>query len=475
MQVTETSAEGLKREYTVVVPSSDVEEKLVTRLSEIGATVTIPGFRPGKVPAALLRKRYGDAVRGEVLEKTINESWQQALTDEGLKPASEPKVEIVTFEEGADLEYKLDVELMPDIKPVDFSTLKLERKVVKVGDDEIDKTLQRLAESRKNFEAISGKRASKDGDQVVVDFKGTVGGEEFPGGSMTDFELELGVGGFLPGFEDQITGTKAGASKVVKVLMPDDHPNDELKGKELVFDVTVKEIREATLVTVDDELAKANGMESLEALKEAVREELGREYGQLSRAHLKRALLDELSDGHDFELPDSILTGEFDAIWQQVMDAKERDGLDEDDKAKSEDELKERYREIASRRVRLGLLISEVGQSNNITVTQDDLNKAMQVEAARLPGHEARVFEYYQKNPEAMQELQAPIFEDKVVDFIVEMATVSEVETTIEELSRDPDDTTEETKEGEKKKDSSRAKSKSKAAKRPRAKAADKE
>ena len=475
MQVTETSAEGLKREFTVVVPASDVEAKLVTRLGEIGATVTIPGFRPGKVPAALLRKRYGDAVRGEVLEKTINESWQQALTDEGLKPASEPKVEIVTFEEGADLEYKLDVELMPEIKPVDFSALKLERKVVRVGDDEINQTLQRLAESRKNFEEISGKRASKDGDQVVVDFKGTVGGEEFPGGSMTDFELELGVGGFLPGFEEQITGTKAGDAKVVTVSMPDDHPNDELKGKELIFDVTVKEIREATPVTVDDELAKANGMESLEALKDAVREELGREYGQLSRAHLKRGLLDELSDAHDFELPEGILDGEFDAIWKQVMDAKERDGLDEDDKAKSEDELKERYREIASRRVRLGLLISEVGQSNNITVTQDDLNKAMQVEATRLPGHEARVFEYYQKNPEAMQELQAPIFEDKVVDFIVEMATVTEVETTIEELSRDPDDTTEAAGDNKTKKGSSKTKSKSKAAKRAGAKAADKE
>ena len=322
---------------------------------------------------------------------------------------------------------------------------------------------------------ISGKRASKDGDQVVVDFKGTVGGEEFPGGSMTDFELELGVGGFLPGFEEQITGTKAGGTKVVTVSMPGDHPNDELKGKELVFDVTVKEIREATPVTVDDELAKANGMESLEALKDAVREELGREYGQLSRAHLKRGLLDELSDAHDFELPEGILAGEFDAIWQQVTDAKERDGLDEDDKAKSEDELKARYREIASRRVRLGLLISEVGQSNNITVTQDDLNKAMQAEAARLPGHEARVFEYYQNNPEAMQELQAPIFEDKVVDFIVEMATVTEVETTIEELSRDPDDTTEAAKDNKTKKGSSKAKSKSKAAKRARAKAADKE
>ncbi|MBK19003.1 MAG: trigger factor [Rhodospirillaceae bacterium] len=474
MEVTETSAEGLNREFSVTVPADDVESKLSARLGEIGATVTIPGFRPGKVPAALLRKRYGDAVRGEVLEQTINESWQQALTEKGLRPASEPKVEIVTFEEGADLEYKLNVELMPEIEPIDFATLELERKVVNVADEEIDQTLQRLAESRKNFEAISGKRASKEGDQVVIDFQGTVDGEEFAGGSMTDFELELGAGGFLPGFEEQITGMKADENKVVKVSMPDDHPNDQLKGKELTFDVTVKELREAAAVAVDDELAKANGMDNLDALKDAVREELGREYAQLSRAHLKRSLLDKLSDAHNFDLPEGILSGEFDAIWQQVMDAKERDALDEDDKSKSEDELKERYREIASRRVRLGLLISEVGQSNNITVTQDDINKAMQAEAARLPGHEARVFEYYQNNPEAMQELQAPIFEDKVVDFITEMASVKEVETTIEELSRDPDDNAE-TAEGDKKKKSgSKAKSKSKAAKRAGAKAADK-
>jgi trigger factor len=474
MQVTETSAEGLKREFTVVVPADDVEAKLVARISEIGATATIPGFRPGKVPSSLLRTRYGESVRGEVLQQTINDSWKKALTDEGLKPASEPKVEIITFEEGNDLEYKLNIELMPEINPVDFSKLNLERKVVNVNDGEIDQTLQRLAESRKNFEAISGKRASKNGDQVLVDFRGTVDGEEFPGGSMTDFELEIGTGSFLPGFEDQISGMKVDQTKDVKVLMPEDHPNEELKGKELVFDVVLKEIRQAVPVLVDDDLAKANGMDDLNGLKDAVREELGREYGQLSRAHLKRELLDELAEAHDFDLPEGILNGEFDSIWKQIEEAKERDSLDEDDKTKSVDELKEHYRGIASRRVRLGLLIAEVGQSNNITVTQDDLNKAMQVEAGRLPGHEARVFEYYQKNPEAMQELQAPIFEDKVVDFIIEMANVTDVQTTIEDLSRDPDQNPEKVETGKGKKSTSKSKSKSKATKRTRVKAADK-
>lgn len=439
MQVTETTVEGLKREFTVVVPAGDVEDQLVGRLSEIGQTITLPGFRPGKVPVGLLRKRYGDSVRGEVLEKTIQDSWQQALTEKGLRPAAEPKVEIVTFEEGKDLEYKLNVELLPEIKPIDFGSIALERQTVKIEESEVNAALDRMAENRLEFAAVSDGRAAKEGDKVVLDFTGSIGGEPFAGGEVNDFQLELGQGGFIPGFEEQVVGAKGGDKKVIKVNMPDDHPNEELKGKEVTFDVTVKEVQEPTAVTIDEEFAKSLGMETLDALKAAVREQIESEYAQLSRAHLKRALLDQLAEGHDFELPEAIMESEFDAIWKQILDAKERGTLDEDDKAKSDDELKERYREIAARRVRLGLLISEIGQSNNITVTQDDLNRAMHREASRLPGQEAQVLQYFQKNPEAMQELQAPIFEDKVVDFIVEMAKVTEKEVTVEELLRDPD------------------------------------
>ena len=439
MQVTETTVEGLKREFTVVVPAGDVEDQFVGRLSEIGQTISLPGFRPGKVPVGLLRKRYGDSVRGEVLEKTIQDSWQQALTEKGLRPAAEPKVEIVTFEEGKDLEYKLNVELLPEIKPIDFGSIALERQTVKIEESEVDAALGRMAENRKEFAAVSDGRAAKQGDKVVLDFTGSVDGEAFAGGEVNDFQLELGQGGFIPGFEEQVIGAKGGDKKVIKVNMPDDHPNEELKGKEVTFDVTVKEVQEPAAVAIDEEFAKSLGMETLDALKAAVREQIESEYAQLSRAHLKRALLDQLAEGHDFELPEAILNSEFDAIWKQIQDAKERDTLDEDDKAKSDDELKDRYREIAARRVRLGLLISEIGQSNNITVTQDDLNRAMHKEASRLPGQEAQVLQYFQKNPEAMQELQAPIFEDKVVDFIVEMAKVTEKEVTVEELLRDPD------------------------------------
>lgn len=442
MQVNETSAEGLKREFQVVVPSNDVESSVVERLTEIGNSVSIPGFRPGKVPIALLKKRYGDAVKGEVLEKTIQDSWQQALTDKGLRPAAQPKVEIVTFEDGVDLEYKLAVELLPEIDPIDFSKIELDRRVVKVTDEEVTKTLERLAESRRVFDAADG-RAAEAGDQVVIDFIGKIDGEEFAGGSVNDFELEIGGSAFLPGFDDQITGMKAGDNKTVKINVADDHPNDQLRGKEVEFDVSAKEVREPKAATVDDELAKGSGMENLEALKAAVTEQLGREYTQLSRAHLKKELLDKLSEIHSFELPEGIVDSEFEGIWKQVLDAKERDTLDADDKEKSEDELKANYREIAERRVRLGLLLADVGRVNNISVTQEDLNRAIHTEASRFPGQEARVIEYFQKDANALQELQAPIFEDKVVDFVIELAKINEQEVSVEELMQDPEGTEE--------------------------------
>lgn len=438
MQVNETSAEGLKREFQVIVPSNDVESSMVERLTEIGNSVTIPGFRPGKVPIALLKKRYGDAVKGEVLEKTIQDSWQHALTEKGLRPAAQPKVEIVTFEDGVDLEYTLEVELLPEIEPIDFSNIELDRRVVKVSDEEVDKTLTRLAESRRVFEAADG-RAAENGDQVVIDFTGKIDGDEFAGGAVNDFELEIGSAAFLPGFDDQIVGMKAGDSKTVTINVADDHPNDQLRGKEVVFDVAAKEVREPQTAAVDDELAKASGMEDLDALKAAVSDQLGREYAQLSRAHLKKELLDKLSEMQTFELPEGIVDAEFDGIWKQVLDAKERDTLDADDKEKSEEELKQNYREIAERRVRLGLLLAEVGRVNNISVTQDDLNKAIHAEASRFPGQEAQVLEYFQKDANALQELQAPIFEDKVVDFVIEMAKINEQEVSVEELMQDPD------------------------------------
>jgi trigger factor len=439
MQITETSSEGLSREYTVVISSVEIETKLTVRLTEIGQAVSVPGFRPGKVPMTLLKQRYSESVRGEILEQTIQESTQSAMTERDLRPAMQPKIEIVTFEEGKDLEYKLGVELLPDIEPMDFSKLSLERLVADVSDEEIDNSLQRLADSRKTFVAVEDGRAAESGDQVLINFLGRVDGEAFEGGTAEDFELELGSNTFIPGFEDQLIGAKPDAKPNVTVTFPEEYPAENLKGKEAVFEVEIKEVRAVQQSAIDDEMAKGMGMDDIEALRGAIREQMQSEYSQVSRARLKRVLLDALSDNHDFEVPPGMADQEFDAIWTQLMEAKEKDQLDEDDKGKGDDELRDHYRPIAERRVRLGLLLSEVGRVNNLAVNQDDLNRAMTEQARQFPGQEASVFEYYQKNPEAMQELQAPIFEEKVVDFIVEMADVADKTVSIEELMADPD------------------------------------
>jgi trigger factor len=441
MQVTETSAEELKREFTVVVPSADIEDKLNARLTEIGTSVKVPGFRPGKVPLALLKSRYGESVRGEVLQQTVQASYQQALSDKGLRPAMEPDIEIVKFEEGSDLEYKLAVELLPDIEPPNFSEISLERLVVKVGDAEVDSAAQRLAEQHTSYEPVKDDRAAAEGDQVVVDFIGRVDGEEFAGGAVNDFILQLGTGSFLPGFEEQLVGVTGETSREVKVDVADDHPSEKLRGKEVVFDVTVKQVREAQPAAVDDALAQTMGLENVAGLRKSLREEIEKEYAQISRMRLKRSLLDRLADMESFALPAGVVEREFETIWQQVSEAMEKDQLDEDDKGKSEDEMRARYRGIAERRVRLGLLLAEVGRVNNINVSQEDLNRAMHQEAARFPGQEAKVIEYFQNNPAAMQDVQAPIFEDKIVDFIVELATVTDREVPVEELLKDPDET----------------------------------
>ncbi len=440
MQVTETSTEGLKREYTVVVPSAEIEDQLVARLHQVGASVSVPGFRPGKVPIALLKSRYGDSVRGEILEKAVQDSWQKTMSDKGLRPAMEPKIEIVSFEEGADLEYTLAVELLPDIEPIDFSKISLERMTVKVADKEIDDAAARLAEQHTNFEAVTDGRAAADGDQAVIDFVGKVDGEEFAGGAVNDFILQIGTDSFLPGFEEQLVGAKGGDTREITVDVADDHPSEALRGKRVVFDVTVKEIREAQPAAVDDKLATTMGVENVAGLRSTIRDQLEREYAQLSRMRLKRVLLDKLSDIGTFEVPGGVVDQEFENIWQQVSEAMEKDQLDEDDKGKSEEELRETYRAIAERRVRLGLMLAEVGRANNISVSQDDLNRAMHQEASRFPGQEARIMEYFQSNPAALQDIQAPIFEDKVVDFVIEMAKVTDREVTVEELVKEPEE-----------------------------------
>lgn len=441
MQVTETKTEGLKRDFTIVVPATDIEERVASRLKELAASVKIPGFRPGKVPMSLMKKRYGASVMGEVLERTVNETTMQAMNDRGMRPAVQPKIEITSFDEGADLEYTMAVEVMPEITPVDYGKISLERMVLDVEETVIDETLERMAAANKSSEAAAADHKAEAGNVVVIDFVGKVDGEEFAGGKAEGYHLELGTGSFIPGFEDQLLGAKAGDEVAVKVKFPDEYGAAELAGKESVFDVTVKEVRTTKPSDIDDEFAKKAGVDTLDALKQAIRDEHEREYKQIARMHLKRALLDKLAEMCDFEVPEALVEQELEAIWTQFESQRKEnpEAVKAEYGDKDDDAIKAEFRDISVRRIRLGLVLAEVGQTNNIQVTKEDISRAMMAEARRYPGQEQRVIEFYRSNPEAMNSLQAPLLEDRVVDFILEMADVKEKKVSREELMRDPD------------------------------------
>ena len=437
MQVTETHTEGLKREYKVLISAKDIDEKVTGRLKELGAQIKVPGFRPGKVPMQVLKQRFAKSVMGEVLERAVNDSSSQALSERGLRPAVQPKIEITRFDEGADLEYTMALEILPDFEPMDFAGIELERLAVAVEDSEVDKALEELAKANKTTRPLDKPRKAEAGDVLVLDFKGTVDGEAFPGMEGEDHHLELGSNAFIEGFEDQLLGAGAGEAREVKVTFPEQYMNDKLAGREAVFAVTVKEVLESVPTPIDDDFAAKLGEQDLAAVKDKIRERMGSDYKGLARSRMKRHLLDKLAEGHDFAVPEGMVTAEFEAIWKQVEEDRKAGTLEEEDAAKSEDELKAEYRSIAERRVRLGLLIAEVGRRNEIEVTQEELNRALLQEAQRHPGHEREVFELYQKTPEALANLRAPIFEDKVVDFIVDLAQVAERSVTLEELRKE--------------------------------------
>jgi len=483
MQVTETSAEGLKREFRVVVPAGELEEKVTDRLGEIGRTIQLRGFRPGKVPMQILRQRFGTSVLGEVLENTLQGTSAEAIREHNLRPALPPKVDIVSFSEGTDLEYKMSLEVLPDIPEPSFADLDIERLVVEVPDEDVDRAIERIAEQQRKTEIAE--RPAESGDIIVVDVEGRSGEQEIPGASGKDRRIALGSGGFIPGFEEQLIGAGAGEHRTVRVTFPEDYGVPDFAGKEAVFEVEVKEVRQRLPVVIDDELGKAVGLESLAELREEVRQQMQRDYEGASRLRLKRSLLDKLAQSYDFAVPPGMVELEFDNICRKHEDEKERaaqsespaaeaaspiseespetaaegsaaeaaapdagadsgagaaQGSDQEADAKEdEDALKTDYRRIAERRVRLGLLLAEVGRSNNITVTQDELNQAITREARRHPGYERQVLDFYRQNPEAVGNLRAPIFEDKVVDFIVELAKVEERKISPQDLLTLPD------------------------------------
>ncbi len=436
MQVTETKSEGLNRQFKVALPAKEIEEKISHRLQELAKTVRLPGFRPGKVPVSVLRNKYGPSVMGEVLERAVNDSSRQALAEKGLRPAMQPEIEITSFEDGQDLEYTIAVEVLPEITPVDFAKIKLERLVPNTNKGEIDSLLETLAKSNGSSAPVKDDRKSETGDVLMIDFLGRVDGVEFAGGKAEGYELTLGSGTFIPGFEEQLLGAKIGDKVEVKVKFPDNYGAADLSGKDAVFDVTVHELKETVPAAIDDELAKKLGMENLDALRASIKEEQEREFNAMSKMTLKRELLNELADAHDFEVPAKLLEREFESIWTQFEEQRKNPeaGAEPVDEGKSDDEHKKEFREIAERRVRLGLLLSEIGRANTIEISQEDINRQLMAEARRQPGQEKEVMDYYRNNPEAMEQLSAPVYEEKVVDFILEQAKITDRKATMDDL-----------------------------------------
>jgi trigger factor len=444
MQVTETLSDGLKRAYTVVVPAADIEKRRAAKLTDLGRNLRLPGFRPGKVPLPVVRQRYGTAVSAEVLQESVDEATNQVLTDRGLRPAMQPKVDLVTVEgvavgdTAADLEFKVELELLPEIPMPDFSAISLTRYKAEVPAESVDKTLTEIATRNRELVDVTEARPAAVGDVLKVDYLGKVDGVPFPGGAGQDADIEIGGSGFIPGFAEQMEGMLPGDFRVINVTFPEEYGSKELAGKAATFDITAKALRQPVVPAVDDELAKKLGFEGLQTVRDAITQQLQREYDQLSRVKLKRELLDALAAAAKFDAPQGLVDSEFNQIWQRIEADREAGRLDEDDKGKDEDTLKTEYRAIAERRVRLGLLLSEIGRANGVQVGADEMTRAMRAEASRYPGQEQQVVEFFRKNPQAAESLRGPIFEDKVVDFVLELAKVTDQTVSPEELAADP-------------------------------------
>lgn len=442
MQVTELSAQGLKREYRIVVPADEIEGRVRGRLERLQRTARVPGFRPGKAPLPLLKKQYGRSLMGEVLEEAIDEGAKRAVADNGLRPALRPKVEVTSFDEGKDLEFQVNLETLPEVPEVDLGAIELARPVAQVEDARVDEAVAQLAKARQRYKPVAEPRPARDGDQLVIDFEGRIGGEPFPGGAAKDFPLALGAGSMIPGFEEGLAGASAGESRQVAVTFPADYGAAEVAGKEAVFDVQVKEVREPEPMAVDDEWAKGLGLEGgLEELRTTMRERFEGEYRGVARQRMKRALLDHLAGAYRFDVPQGMVDLEFEAIWKQLAQEMERTGQTFDAEGeRSEEALRAEYRTIAERRVRLGLLLSDVGNKNAVRVEGEELQRAVVREAQRFPGREREIFEFFRSNAGALEQLRAPLFEDKVCDLIFSKARVTDQPVAVEELMREPDE-----------------------------------
>jgi len=450
MQVTETLSDGLKRGYTVVLPHADLAARRMERLTTLGKTLRLPGFRPGKVPMPIVKQRFGSAVSAEILEESVSEATQKVLNDRGLRPAMQPKVDMVTenpAELAADLEFKVELELLPDIVLPDFSTIALTRVKAEVPAEAIVKTLEQIARGQRILSEIPAEtlesrgHGAAQGEVVSIDFVGKIDDVPFEGGTGSDMPVEIGGEGFIPGFAEGLEGAKPGEARTLNVTFPENYGKADLAGKPAVFEVTVKQVSTQALPPIDDELAKKVGLDDLEALKEMIKSRQQGELDGTSRLRVKKDLLDALTNLMDFPAPPSIVEQEFEQIWQQLEQARKAGTEDEEDKGKDEDTLRADYRAIADRRVRLGLLLAEIGRVNNIVVTDQELDRALYQRAMQFPGQEMQMLEVFRKYPQLTNSVRGPLLEDKVVDFVLELATITDTIVTPEELMREPEET----------------------------------
>jgi len=435
MQIVETTNEGLKRAYTLTITAKDIDAKIDAEVKKVAPQVRMPGFRPGKVPANLVRKMHGDALHADVLNTTVRESVDGLIKDKKLRPALQPKVEMADgYEQGKDAELTVEVEVLPEIEAPSVEGLKLEKLNVPVSDEQMNEALERIAEGQKSYKDAAKTKKAADGDQLIIDFVGSVDGEEFEGGKAEDAPLVIGSGQFIPGFEEQLTGVKTGDEKTITVTFPEDYPAEHLAGKEAQFAVTVKQVKVEAETKVDDEFAKNLGLESLDKLKELIKGQIEQESAGLTRTQMKRQLLDKLAADHDFPVPPTMVEAEFQQIWNQLQ-AEAAKEEDPEAAIKEIEAEKDDYKRIAERRVRLGLLLSEIGQANGVEISQQEMQMLIQQAAQQYrPEDRERFMEYVRSEPMAQAQLRAPLYEDKVVDFLFDKAEVTEREVTREEL-----------------------------------------
>lgn len=440
MQVTETLAEGLKRELKIEIPAGDLAAKLDAYMDDMKSKANIKGFRPGKVPVAHLKRMYGRQAMAEILSNTIQETSQKAIEDRSERPALTPSIDLpdddaeAILAGTADLSFKMAYDILPAFEIVDFSGIEIERPVVEIADAEVDERIGEIAKNNAPFNEKDG--AAEDGDRITMSYLGKVDGEPFEGGADENAQLVLGSGQFIPGFEEQLGGAKVGDEKVIEVTFPEDYPAAHLAGKLATFDIVVKEIAAPGEARIDDEFATSLGLESLDKLKEIIRGQIEGQFGAMTRQRVKRQLLDALDEHYTFELPEGLLNSEFDIVWRQVEEDMKRNEKTFAEEDTTEEEAKADYRKIAERRVRLGLVLSEIGEKNSIQVTDEEIQRALYDRVRQFPGQEQQVFEFYKNNQQALASLRAPIYEEKVVDFMLELAKVTNKTVTKEELEK---------------------------------------